>query len=77
MKPFRIYQVVAGGLEKIRSRIRHDYDTLEEAEKHLNYLLSTKWKYGDYTDTQWVIQEYYSTYHAIIVKIVNANDASK
>lgn len=74
MKPFRIYLVVAGGLEKVRNRIRFDYDTLEEAEAELNRLRTTKWKYWK-PSGQYCIQHYQDNYRAKIVKLVDFDES--
>jgi len=69
MKPFRIYEVVAGGLERVRKgKINHDYIDLESAESALHYLLITKWKYYSYLNRQFAIQDY-SKHPVTIVKL--------
>jgi hypothetical protein len=67
MKPFRIYEVVAGGLEKTRSyNYKHDVDTLQEAEYNIECLQ----KITHNMEKQFVIMEYTNKYVAKIVKII-------
>lgn len=71
MKPFRIYEVVDGGLQKwYNYYIKYDYDSLEEAEVCLNNYISMNRQLVEF-NKQFVIQEYTSKHTAKIVKVID------
>ena len=74
MKPFRIYEVVAGGLTKwYKPHIKHDYKTLEECHRNIcNYITINKQAGIRFNNKQWVIQEYTGKNNAKIVKVIDS-----
>lgn len=67
MKPFRIYEVVAGGLRKVNNW-NNGFDTQEEAKTFLINLSNTK---RFFKNRQFIIQQYFDPYKAKIVELID------
>lgn len=66
MKPFRIYEVVAGGLKKV-ANYGGGFDNLDRAIKFTDKLKDSSFYW---TKVQFAIMEYSDKYKAKIVKII-------
>jgi len=67
MKPFRVYQVVAGGLQKV-SNYGGGFDNVDDAISFTDKLKASR---PYWTKVQFVIQEYTASNTAKIVKIID------
>lgn len=67
MKPFRVYEVVAGGLCKV-SNYKKGFDSIEDAELFITSLRTSR---IPWTKVQFVIQEYTASHRAKIVKLID------